>query len=329
MNAARPMMPGGPRWSGSLIVTTLAVLVGGWMILYEAVPALMTLLVPGADDSGESAIDRALEKHQDLLATSKSRFNGRSLFVMPSPPARKASPAPPPPPPPPVDLTPALPPPAPTEYGGAKPKGMVGETVFFDSFTIRVGEEKNGIKIIGLEPPSNVRIEHMRGTYSVPVWEGSDWGSLASPAPRSSSSPIKAAPTSTPAQTRETPRQPAEVAVVVVETPAAPTLSQEAEESSPDADDAPRETPREVVVSIPPAPYSTARPLPGAPTVLPTAAVPLPMSPSQIASLTPAQVGAAISQISRARRMEGLDPATQARLREEFDALRVRQGTMP
>ncbi|MSR28530.1 MAG: hypothetical protein EXS03_03010 [Phycisphaerales bacterium] len=215
--------------------------------------------------------------------------------------------------------------------------------MFFESITIRVGEEKNGIKVLGIEPPSNVRIEHMGGTYSVPVWTGTDWSKLGSPPVRGASNLIKDAPT---ALLALSPPEPAEVALAAepaVEAEPAPpvvvVVASDPDEPDSDAPDAERQTTRAPSTEIPTPPavraamplpaYSEARAIAPAPTLGPSDQPPPPISASRIAVMTPAEVGAAISQVSRARRMPGLDQATQARLREEFVLLRTRQGTAP
>lgn len=320
----------GFRWSGPFIVSVLAVFLGGWVFSESVLPPLASLAVPRTDSGGESAVDRAVEQHVDLMKTSKDRFTGRSLFVMPSPPPRKAPPTPPPPPPriePPEPLAPPAPPAA---YAGAKPTGMVGDRVFFDTYTIGIGEEKNGIKVLGIEPPSNVLIEHLRGTYSVPVWEAADWDKLSPPPARSSAGPIKnAAPTPRVAVVAAA-EDPAPEPEPIETEPSEPVAiaAPQSEAPDPDAPEAERQVERTAVAAPRPA-YSTPRALAQPTTVVPVQGVSPPISAGEIASMTPEQVRQAIAQVSRARRLPGLDSAAQNRLREEFDALRARQGQLP
>ena len=102
----------------------------------------------------------------------------------------------------------------------------------------------------------------------------------------------------------------------------------QSEAPDPDAPEAERQVERTAVAAPRPA-YSTPRALAQPTTVVPVQGVSPPFSAGEIASMTPEQVRQAISQVTRSRRIAGLDSATQNRLREEFDALRARQGQLP
>ncbi len=330
----RANLPSGTRWSGPFIVSGLAVFLGSWVLLGEAMPILGTLLVPHGNEGERSATDRALERHQDLMKTSRDRFAGRSLFVMPPPPERKAPPAPPPPPPrvEPVDPPPPLAPPA--TYTGSAPKGVIGTTVLFDTFSVRVGEEKNGIKVIGIEPPSNVKIEHMGGSYSVPIWTPTDWSKLGAISHAATPSGIQSVPS--PAVAPEPVPEPvaelvptpepalvAEPAVLSTDPPASPPVVVEPPPPSP-----PQPVRPAAAASLA-TPYTPARAIAGPSSVVPPTAIPDPLTPEQIRLMSQAQVTAAIAQVSRARQQPGLDAATQGRLRQEFDLLRARRAELP
>lgn len=318
MSSPRLSLPSGDRFSGPFVVSALAVCVCAWVIGVDGLPMLQSLLVPTGATEGASAIDQAVGRHNDLMKTSTDRFSGRSLFVMPPPHPRRAAPAPPPPPPRVEPPTPPAPPPAPAEYTGPKPTGMVGDTVYFETLAIRIGEEKNGIKVLGVEPPSNVRVEHLKGTYSVPVWVPTDWKKI-SPTPIGRPSPITRAVTVAPAQDSPT-SAPAEP-----EQPAGdPEPAQQASTGGASDQDAPQPAAPAQAGPVLPT-FTEVAPAGVAQSVAPPTAVPAPLTEQEIQAMTPSQVSLAMAVISRARQQPGLDGATQERLRLEFAWLRERQ----
>ena len=215
--------------------------------------------------------------------------------------------------------------------------------IFFGSeLTIRVGEEKNGIKIIAVEPPTNVRIGHMGGIYSVAVWTPTDMSKLNT-AGNSSSSAMKfttirvpnaneksAASEQTQGITQGTiPASP--IAPIAPPVPAQSSVDTN-DEPNPDAPDAQREAPRS-------ARPSSARPAAGgnrsnqpqlpppAATGTPEGSTLLPITPEQISAMSQGDVASALARVARARQSQGLDQATQDRLRSEFGLLRERQSS--
>ena len=335
-----------PRWSIPLIGSFLALAICGWVVAAQLFPIAVTLMTSQNESETNSAMNKAIEKHDSLVKVSVDRFTGRSLFTMPSPPPRPAPPpaapvAPPPPPPPPP------PPSAPSEYTGTKPTGMLGQVIFFGSeLTIRVGEEKNGIKIIAVEPPTNVRIGHMGGIYSVAVWAPTDMSKLNT-AGNSSSSAIKfpairvsnaneksAASEQAQGLTQGTiqgtiPASP--IAPIAPPVPAQSSVDTN-DEPNPDAPDAQREAPRS---ARPSSGRSAAgangskqpQPPPPAVTGTPEGSTLLPITPEQIAAMSQGDVASALARVARARQSQGLDQATQDRLRSEFGLLRERQSS--
>ncbi len=334
------------QWSAPLVVSAIAALIGGGVVVVELAPVIGTLFSPSPGSDESTSMARAGERHGALVKTSTDRFSGRSLFTMPAPPPR---PAPPPPPPaPPAPPAPPPPPPsAPAEYSGTLPTGMLGDLVYFGgTLTIRVGEEKNGIKVIGVEPPSNVLIEHARGTYSVAIWTPVDWSKLSANAPSRTSPIIKAVVVEPAVEIEETsqptiaapeldpapepaPPLAAPVAPIVPIVPIAPiapiappeSANDERDVPDPDAPNAERvdERPALVVPSSQPQPR-----LGESPTLNPTTTIPPPLSQAQVALLTHAQAQAALARVSRARQTPGLDQPTQNRLRDEAARLRAR-----
>ena len=338
-----------PRWSIPLIGSLLAMLICGWVVAAGLFPIAITLMTSQNQSETNSAINKAIEKHDSLAKVSADRFTGRSLFTMPSPPPRPApapaAPVAPPPPPP-----PAPPPSAPSEYTGTKPTGMLGQMIFFGSeLTIRVGEEKNGIKIIAVEPPTNVRIGHMGGIYSVAVWAPTDMSKLNT-AGNSSSSAMKFTTVRVPNANEKSaaseqaqgitqgitqgltqgtiPASP--IAPIAPAIPAQSSVDTN-DEPNPDAPDAQREAPRS-------ARPSSARSAAGGnasnqPQLPPPAATAtpesplLPITPEQISAMSQGDVASALARVARARQSQGLDQATQDRLRSEFGLLRERQSS--
>ena len=339
-----------PRWSIPLVVSLVALAICGWVVAAQLFPIAVTLMTSQNESETNSAMNKVIEKHDSLVKVSVDRFTGRSLFTMPSPPPRPAPPpaapvAPPPPPPPPP------PPSAPSEYTGTKPTGMLGRMIFFGSdLTIQVGEEKNGIQILAVEPPTNVRIGHMGGIYSVAVWAPTDMSKLNT-AGNSSSSAIKfptirvpnaneksAASEQAQGLTQGTthgitqgtiPASP--IAPIAPPVPAQSSVDTN-DEPNPDAPDAQREAPRS-------ARPSSGRSAAGAngsnqPQLPPPAATGtsegstlLPITPEQISAMSQGDVAAALARVARARQSQGLDQATQDRLRSEFGLLRERQSS--
>ncbi|MSR44386.1 MAG: hypothetical protein EXS15_03385 [Phycisphaerales bacterium] len=137
---------------------------------------------------------------------------------------------------------------------------MLGTLVYFgENLMIRVGEEKNGVKVIAVEPPSNVRVEHLRGSYSVPIWLPTDWSKLSgssppahSPIARSSSpaggtSGITPSVVASPKSATSAESMPSAKVQPAVEPGAAPSKPGEVDtedEVNPDSPDAARATPR-------------------------------------------------------------------------------------
>ena len=333
-----------PRWSIPLIGSLLAAGICGWVVAAGLFPIAVTLMTSQNQSETNTAMNKAIERHDSLIKVSVDRFTGRSLFTMPSPPPRPAPPpaapvAPPPPPPP------APPPSAPSEYTGIKPTGMLGQVIFFGSESpIRVGEEKNGVKIIAVEPPTNVRIGHMGGIYSVAVWAPTDMSKLNTAATSSSTAmkfPTIREPSANQksagneqAQISKTQSPIAPIAPTVPAPAPAPAQSSidTNDEPNPDAPDAQREAPRSaqpsVARSAPGANGSNQPQLPPpAATGSPEGSLPLPITPEQISAMSQGDVASALARVARARQSQGLDQATQDRLRTEFGLLRERQSS--
>lgn len=164
------LVRGGFRPSAPLIVsgiaTTIALIAVG-IGLRDLSGAVFTSSVSESDADPLSPLTEEATKS---LADARKRFDGRSVFVMPTAPVRKPKTPPTPlvPPTPPPDPGP---PPPPSSYTGPMPSSILGDIVFFASnVQIRKGQTINGITVIETRAPWDVKLGHMRGEYTVPIW---------------------------------------------------------------------------------------------------------------------------------------------------------------
>jgi hypothetical protein len=331
MKSPGNILPPGFRPNAAFVVSAACVgtlAVTAFTALVDLTPAA---IAPSADPKDVRAFDAQLARHEAAIELARSRFDGRSLFVMPAPPYRPPPPPPPlppEPPPPPKPVTPA----APAEYSGPKPMGMIGGSVYFEGIPpVAVGEDRDGLKVLGVEPPSHVRVSHRGGTYLVPVWDPSDLTSL-SKREAGAASPIKSVK---PEPDGSGDGGSAGNGGAARDIGAAGDGGQPAEGRAADAPaPAPPSTPT-------PAPQSTAPPAPTAPPPpappagpgtdieLPRGEVPAPLSQDDVDAMTRREAQAALAAVSRARGIRDLDEATRTRLREEFDMLIKRVRTAP
>lgn len=174
-------LPSGVRWSGSLIVSALALGVVAYLGVEQCALLLSATLAPEAAPAGQN-LDRAIASHDELMEVSRRRFAGRSIFTAPSAPIRVA-----PPPPPPRDPPPPPPPPAPiipAEYTGQKPLGLLGNMVLFgDGVMLAPGQQNAGVTVLEIKAPYSVRLGHAGGEYDVPIFTRADLSKLAEQVP--------------------------------------------------------------------------------------------------------------------------------------------------
>jgi hypothetical protein len=158
-------------WSGLLVLLAAVFVIGA------LVPVAAALLRPGLDDREVAEeFDRLIGEHEQAQTSYVARFDGRSVFFKPPPlrdptPPRvvRQDPTPPPPPPPPVDTGPE---PPPENYTGPSIRGFWGDEVWFHGdLRVKVGEEKDGVKVLEVNPPWSARIAYARGEYDVPLFE--------------------------------------------------------------------------------------------------------------------------------------------------------------
>ncbi len=164
------LVRGGFRPTAPLIVSGVAAtiaLIAVGLGLRDLASAALSSSVSEAD---ADPLVPLTEESAKSLADARKRFDGRSVFVMPSAPVRrpKAPPAPLTPPTPPPDPGP---PPPPSSYTGPMPTSILGDIVFFASnVQIRKGQTINGVTVIETRAPWDVKLGHMRGEYTVPIW---------------------------------------------------------------------------------------------------------------------------------------------------------------
>ena len=153
-----------------LLINAAAIAVAVWMF-GSKLPALPSaLFTEGLENDETSAfLSEYLENHAVDLQTYQARIDGRSVFFLPPAPkeptqikpVQEAEPlgTPPPPPPPP-------------NYTGPSVRFLVGNEVYFhDGLRIKLGEEKQGIRILAVDAPWTVNVAHAGGEYELTVFE--------------------------------------------------------------------------------------------------------------------------------------------------------------
>ncbi len=156
--------------STPLLINAAAIAVAVWMF-GSKLPALPSaLFTEGLENDGTSAfLSEYLENHAVDLQTYQARIDGRSVFFLPPAPkdptqikpVQKKEPTGPPPPPP-----------TPLNYTGPSVRFLLGNEVYFhDGLRIKLGEEKQGIRILAVDPPWTVNVAHAGGEYELTVFK--------------------------------------------------------------------------------------------------------------------------------------------------------------
>jgi hypothetical protein len=159
-------LPSGIRWSPLLIATAIAGVAGAVTVLDHGVPLLVDLFRSSSTVESVDVTTPLLAQHEETHGLYERRFEGRSLFF--APPDWKRKVPPPPPPPPPQPLPP--PPPPPVEYMGPKPIGMLGSAVYFEGNKVmEVGKESDGVTVLEVISPWELKIKHKGKVYDVAV----------------------------------------------------------------------------------------------------------------------------------------------------------------
>lgn len=329
----RAILPPGFRPSVAFVVSASClgtIAVAAAVALVDLAPSA---IAPSADPKDVRAFDAQLARHEAAIELSRSRFDGRSLFVMPAPPYRPPPPPPPMPPEPPPPPKPVAPV-APPEYSGPKPLGMIGGSVYFDSVpALSVGQERDGLKVLGVEPPSHVRVSHRGGTYRVAVWDSSDLTALSKREP-GAASPVKSVGAAGQGAAGDAPDGGSGAATgndrsrETRDSGAAASTPRTGAGNAPAAPATPPPTPpRAAPPAAPPsAPGGGAEPNDIG---MPTPEVPPALSQSDVDAMSRREAQAALAAVSRARSIRDLDEATRTRLRADFDMLIKRVRTAP
>ena len=168
------------RLKGPLGVSLAASLLIAMSLVVRLPPMFTSLVVggPGAVDDG--MLEGLLAQHDDVIRLDLQRFAGRSVFFTP-PQQPRPRPVVPEPDPEPVENPEPVedpgPPPPPSSYTGPAIIAILGDEAWFRrSFgaeavlRIRVGEERDGIRVLATEAPWTVRLAHAGGEYDVPVF---------------------------------------------------------------------------------------------------------------------------------------------------------------
>ncbi len=151
-----------------------ATIVGAGVVVLKLPSIASAVAAPFASTDEEDPLGKYLKEHDELVELSRKRVEGRYVFF--APPAPK-----PPKPPPPKDDGPPKPPPpppilpAPATYEGPKPRGLLGDIVFFDDSKVKVGDKHGDIEIVEANGPFSIKIAwtksgHERGEYVVSTW---------------------------------------------------------------------------------------------------------------------------------------------------------------
>jgi hypothetical protein len=291
-------LPSGVRWSGTLVAGTLVACIAGYQVLVHGTPLVAALFRPSADPKDVDTISPLLPLNEQAHTTYRKRFEGRSLFFAPADWKRKAPPPPPPPPPAPAPP----PPPPPTDYTGPKPIGLLGSVVYFEGGrTIELGKEGDGVTVVEVVTPWQLKLKHKERVYDVPV------GSKPN---ESLFKPLESATTPS-GLTPATPSTPKTGG-------ATPGTAPRGAAGNAAGGASPAEAP------------ATGAPA-GGPSLQAAPAVPAPPAPlaaGEVARMDAAGVEAAIARIDAALKVPGLDPAVRTRLEGERRALAIRAAEL-
>jgi len=166
-------LPVGFRLSAPVVVSTAAIGLSAYVVATNVGSLLGAAFTSSVDEESADPLKTLATDSEQFLETSRKRFDGRSVYALPSPP--------PPPRPPVVAQTkpveppkPPGPPPAPAAYTGPAPTSVFGDTVNFGQMRVKLGETVEGIKVTEISAPYSIKVEHMRGSYTVPLFARGD-----------------------------------------------------------------------------------------------------------------------------------------------------------
>jgi len=277
-----------PRVIASAVAVTVLAIVG--------VTALSdlggSLLAPGVDPERADRVSPEFTRHEQMALIHRKRFEGRSLFTTPLKPPGRPKPAPVVRTEPPKPVAPPKPAGPPATYGGPRPTGVIADMlVLAGGRTVKVGESGDGITVVAILPPDEVRLKWSGGEYTVSLREKFDTSVLSS---GSSSSMGRTNPPG--------------ITPVASDPNEAPATAPAPTPSTPGASPAP---------AVPGAPASGEAP---ASTDL-APAVPVALDAAAIAAMDREQASKALEDVSRALRGRSGDPAVKERLERERQLL--------
>ncbi len=184
-------LPAGFRVTTPLLVAAGAIGLSAYVVAVNVGSLLGATISPSVDEESADPLKVLAADSSDFLEKSRLRFDNRSIYSLPTPPKPKL-----PPPPPPRPVEPPKdpgPPPPPATYTGPSPTGVFGDTVFFGTTRVKLGETSDGIKVTEIKAPYSITVEHMRGTYTVSLFGKGDDKILQATRTSSGASGVKVA----------------------------------------------------------------------------------------------------------------------------------------
>ena len=276
-----------PRVIASAVAVTVLAIVG-----VTAMSDLGgSLLAPGVDPERADRVSPEFTRHEQMALIHRKRFEGRSLFTTPLKPPSRPKPTPVVRTEPPKPVVPSKPAEPPANYGGPRPTGVVADMLILaGGRTVKVGESGDGVTVVAILPPDEVRLKWSGGEYTVSLREKFDTSVLSS---GSSSSMGRTNPPG--------------ITPVAADPNAAPAT-------------APAPAPAPATPGSTPAPTVPAPGEAPAPTDL-APAVPAALDASAIEAMDREQASKALEEVSRALRGRSGDPAVKERLERERQLL--------
>ncbi|MFM7132932.1 MAG: hypothetical protein ACKO0W_01295, partial [Planctomycetota bacterium] len=183
-------LPGGFRISAPAAIAGAAIGISAVVVAVNLGSLFGTVFASSVDEEEADPLALLSEESGTFLETSRKRFEGRSMFSLPTPPRRD-----PPPPPPRTEPEPPKdppPPPIPAAYSGPAVTHVIGEYVLFGDLRIKRGETEAGITVISIDLPYSVKLGHRGGEYVVPLWPKIDERLLKGGSPPARSSGVVA-----------------------------------------------------------------------------------------------------------------------------------------
>ncbi len=282
-----------PRVIASAVAVTVLAIVG--MTALSDLGG--SLLAPGVDPERADRVSPEFTRHEQMALIHRKRFEGRSLFSTPLKPPSRPKPTPVVRTEPPKPVAPPKPAGPPANYGGPRPTGVVADMLILaGGRTVKVGESGDGVTVVAILPPDEVRLKWSGGEYTVSLREKFDTSVLTSGSGNSMGrtnppgiTPVAADPNASPATTPAPAPAPA---------PASGPASG-------------------------PAPVTPEAPASGAPSASGdlAPAVPAALEASAIEAMDREQASKALEEVSRALRGRSGDPAVKERLERERQLL--------